>query len=361
MSTVEASPVTTLARSDLARALRLANSVKAKAVHLDLGDEPNLTAHGPDVGVRVALDAPPGRGTVEVNRKELAALLACCDAQVLASVDDAGRLVVQSGPATYSLPGARDLDAKRYDLTGEPKAATVIEAPVLCEALRRALPSLSGDYTRPILCHAALYPKRHMIVSTNSYWLSIVRYGDDDGSDTPPMLIAREAATSVQRALAKKLGQVELWETPEAVHVRFGDIRWSTRRQGGEFPNYVPLIPDPPGETVMKVDRTDLLAAARAALLVGTRNDALRLTLGPACTATAGSHDEYPQMSRALESASVEGSALDPIGVNPQYVADACASAPVERLTLRFIAPLRPMLIEAARDTYLIMPIRLNV
>lgn len=49
------------------------------------------------------------------------------------------------------------------------------------------------------------------------------------------------------------------------------------------------------------------------------------------------------------------------LAFNPDFLADICSNAPVERLTLRLISPLRPMLVEAARDEYLLMPVRLNV
>lgn len=356
MSTaVEAPPATTIARADLAAALRLASSIKAACVHIDLSDG-GLAAHAHDVAVQVALDAEGGHGAIVVDRVRLARLLAGCGPRMDLAVDD-DKLRITSGPATYSLPSVVDERAP-HDTSGDPVDPITIDAPVLVEALRRALPSASKDETRPLLCCVALFPARHTMVSTDSYRLAAVRYGDDCDDETPPWLLLREGMASIKSALAKKLGAVTLWQTSSHVHAQFEGVRWAMRRIAGAYPDYRKLLPETPGETTLKVDRDDLLAAGRAALLVVAGNTPLRLTIGSVCTAHVPARAEGG-MSWRLDSASVEGPALE-IGINPRFVAEACATAPVERLTVRFIAPQRPLLIEAARDTYLLMPFRLT-
>lgn len=379
MTAVAAPPVTEIARADLAGALRLPASIKAKAVTLRLGDELAVTAATFDVAAVVTLPAAGGEGEITVPRAALAGILACCDSSLRLSVEDKV-LVIASGPATYRLPADRPPPPRRVGRRGRATPVTIppaeplyghdldagpvtdvvtMEAPVLVEALRRALPFAGDDFTRPLLCIVAFSPGRHTMAATDSYRLAIIRYGDDHGpANETPWLLHRDGVLSLVRMLAKKLGQVELWQTETHIHARFENVRWSMRRVDGKYPDYEKLLPDEGYDGTLKVDRVDLLAGARAALVTCQRNEPLRLTVGVECTVAAGIQNGA--VTRRLDSAAFEGDGLE-IGLNPQFLADIAAAAPVERLTCRFLSPLRPMMVEAARDLYLLMPIRLNV
>lgn len=364
MSTAVADPpVTTIARSDLAGALKLAASIKAKTLTLTFGEALAVSADAFGVA---AVTTIPGEGEaaeITVSRVTLAGILACCDSSLRLSVVQ-GALEIASGPATCRLPVEKPWPSPSPAVDPDlgmdtPTDAVTMEAPVLVEALRRALPFASTDQTRPILCTIAFSPGRRSMVATDSYRLAVIRYGDDDGpADEVPWLIQRDAATSLVRLLAKKLGQVDLWQTETHVHARFEDTHWSMVRETGQFPSYEELLPDK-YEANVKVDRVDLLAGARSALSVCQRNEPLRLVVGEHCGINAGQQDRSGTVARRLATAACEGDEFE-IGLNPSFLADIAAAAPVERLTLRLISPLRPMMVEAARDLYLLMPIRLN-
>jgi DNA polymerase III sliding clamp (beta) subunit (PCNA family) len=364
MSTAVAdAPTTTrIARSELAAALKLAASIRAPSLHLDLG-ECHASAYTREVGVRVKLDMPAGAGAVIVPRVALAKLVACCGPTLDIAVDDS-RLVITSGPGTFTLPGTPEAVAAGLHAFAEPSASVMtIEAPVLTEALRRVLPHVSGDYTRPILCTAALYRAQHTIVGTDSYRLARVRFGDPDphSDGETPILLGRSGALSMQHTLAKRLGQVEVWQA-STVRARFEGIDWSLRTQDGVFPSYTKLLPDAADFTAtLKVDRDDLLAGVRSALAVVQGQEPMQLVLeADSCSVRCGLRSEYGKVERRLESATFDGPALT-VGFNAVFLGDVVKSPPVETLTFRFTSPLRQTVLEAARDLYILMPIRLHV
>lgn len=385
MTTAVAAPSITISRASLARALRLAAAIKAKTVHVDLGEQPAVSAYTSDVGIRISLDADAAAdGTLVIHRGQLAQTLAFCTPTLALTLADE-HLNITSGPATYRLAAAEYAEAsarKRrrrnwakvdevvspaeeygHDFSGEiPSDVHAIEAPVLAEALRRALPFASRDYTRPLLRTVALFPTRSIIVGTDSYRLAEICYGDTGNDGKLPLLLDVLGAESLSRAIAKQLGQVELWQrevAPECVFIRarFDDVQWSMRRPRGDFPDYLKLLDTNSvnSEIRLTADRADLLAGARAAAALAVASEPVRLTADG-----DGVRMWNDAMSRDLQSAANEGASFE-IGLNPVFIADLCAGAPVEHLTLIGESPLRPLLAKAARDTYLLMPIRLNV
>lgn len=359
-------------RSALAAALRAAGTLRdAKSVFLDFDeDQALITAYTPDAAVRVALTAPCGEpAAIAVSRSALTSMLAYCGSELeLRVVDD--QLHVASGPTEFRLPATRPEAPDPtfgHDLLSPLKRPVKIEAAVLVEALRRALPFAAKDETRPLLCSVALYPRRHIVAATDSYRLAVVRYGDDAKTEDP-VLLARAGAASMHRLLSKTLGTVEIAPGDPFVTARFDDLRWSLRQparspapNAPSYPNWEQLLPEGKGDTHATIDREDLLAAARAAKVAGQRHEPLRLRFGTGgATAAIGRTSDYASMTRKLASASVEGDDVE-FGVNPDFLADAAAIAPVEHLSIEIHSPLRPLLIQAARDTYLLMLIRLNV
>jgi len=365
-ATVDPPVVTRVARSELRRALRAAASIKAKAVHLTLGDTLHVDAYTPDVAIHTTVEGAGGNGeTFIVGRVQLAAVLTHCDGMLALHIEG-GRLIVTSPPSRFSLAPSEDailVGKYTHDFAGgslgDPVA--VIDAAVLTEALRRALPHAGSDYTRPLLCVVALAPRRGTIAATDSYRLAIVQYGDDQGpSDEAPVLLQRDGAASIRTLLAKKLGPVSIRERAAHITVTFDDIEWSLLRVTGKYPNYLSLLPDDDqyGATLV-IDRDDLLAGARAAADIAEHNEPVVLVTGETTQVHCGHGPN--SMTRELASAAKTGKPLDAIGVNPRFLSEVCASAPAERLTMRFISPRRPMVVGAGRDTYLLMPIRLNV
>lgn len=371
--TATASPTTvTVARSEIARALRAASSVKSKTVRIALdGDQVVVTAYTADTAVRVTLDAPgqPAAGETYVQRTTLAALLPYCDAELHLAIGVGGNLEVLSGDTVCVIPVAHIDATATYDHAFDlsENDAVTLEAPVLVEALRRTLPFAGRDYTRPVLCVVALYPIGGVAVATDSYRLAVVKWGDDDPEELP-ILIHVEAAESLRRLLGKQLGTVTIDEGASFITARFEDTIWSVRAQmrsrDGErakYPQWRALLPAGDAPTTVKLDREDLLAGARCAGALASKGEPLRVNVTGGCaTVAVNGTSDRPTMQRRLASSDVTGEDVQ-MGVNPAFVADLCAAAPVERLVVKILGPLRPLLVEAARDMYLLMPIRLNV
>lgn len=360
-------------RSELARGLRAAAAIRSQAIRLAFtGSTVAMEAYTGETAVRVELDAGcgPQDGGVFIPRVLLANLLPYLANDVEITVDnDELKVRIASGGDTYELLQAVKT-GNRHELDAERGAdAFAIEAPTLVEVLRRALPFASHDQTRPVLATIALYLTEHVAAATDSYRLAVVRWDDgpEPTSDATPLLIRRPAAEALRRMLGRRLGKVTISTTDTHVLVDFDDQRWSILRvtlNGGRgYPLYSNLIPEDASYTAtVKVDREDLLATCRAAAVMAVRNAPMRLKLDVLLfgVSVSASTPDHGSMTRRLASASHEGEDME-IGFNPGFLADACANAPVERLTLRLVGKHKPMLVEAARDRYLLMPIRLDV
>lgn len=358
----------TVSRSEIARALRAAGSIKAKTIRLALGDDRVIvTAVAHESAVRVTIDSEAASPSAEVTvpRATLARILPYCDGSIGLEID--GGLRVASGGSTFEIPAspdARPPTDHQFEDVGN--SAATIDAAVLVEALRRALPFASRDMTRPVLATVALYPDNHAIAATDSYRLAIVRYGDEGPADDP-VLLQVQGAASIRQLLARKLGEVTITRTQTHAHVRYEDMHWSLmiprgreRDQTAEYPHVWKLLPDGEPDTTVKVDREDLLISARSADVVTQHNEPLRVLVDESGAAISCGRTDGAKMRRSLASATVTGEPIE-LGLNPSFLADLAAVAPVERLTLRMLGPLRPLNVHAARDIYLLMPIRLNV
>jgi DNA polymerase-3 subunit beta len=394
-ATIETAATVAVPRSELARALKAASAVKAKHVHVDLtGETAVISGYTPETAVRVTLDAPitEPAGEAFVLRTMLAGILPYLGSDVRLGITET-QITVEADESVFEIRTAR-VDAappprstrrrRRVRVTAAPEVGTfghafakgkriaTFEAPILAEVLRRVLPFASRDMTRPILATMALYPEACCAAATDSYRLAVIRYGDGPVKPTEePILLRVGAAAALGRLLARKLGKVTINATTTHYTVAFEDTRWSILRlppvtradgeRGNSFPSWWNLLPDSATETKVKVDREDMLTAARAAAALSPRNAPLKLKVSHEDGAAVSlASPDRAAMTRKLASADVFGESME-IGFNPDFMADVCAVAPVERLTVKLISPLRPALIEAARDQYLLMPIRLNV
>lgn len=374
--TVKTDTAVTLQKADLTAALRAAAGLKAKDVHLDFtGDTARLSAYTSDAAVTfdLGVDLDDDAGQVVVSRVALAGIVAYCATEIRLTFPEK-RLAIESGCGTFEIPTTVDPAQFKHP---EPSAisgeAVTFDAPTLVEILRRSLPFASRDFTRPVLCSVAVYAEQQAVAATDSYRLAVVRYGDKTRpvkKTEEPVAIGVEAAQSIKKLLGKRLGQVELRQNDHHIAVEFEHIAWTVRRvigppetgtKYGRFPSWWDLFPDEGSATAtVDVDRDDLLTAARAAGVVAVNNTPLKLILKDGAASIATPESTGGKMTRALQSAAIDGEEME-AGFNADFLADICATAPVERLTLRLIAPLRPLLVEAARDRYLLMPIRLNV
>lgn len=369
--------VVSLPRADLARALRVAGTIRSLNVHIAVKDGLVLVAgYHYEAAVRVTFDGfetGPGVpvGEIFVNRATLAKVLPYCgaDVQLIIGLE---RLTIKSDGASVELPAAdpEKAHAHEHDFDAPDHTDLTFEAPVLVEAFRRALPFASRDMTRPVLATIALYRHDQAVVATDAYRIAVVRYGDERPDEEPPILIDINAAASMRRLLAKRLGQVHITQGPRHVHAEFDDTEWSCNLRTGnegkpaEYVQWHMLMPADRPDTTIMIDRDELLAAARLAKAVAPRNAPLRLTAEAGKAAISCGKDYRSacpsSVERSLPSAAVEGQDVE-IGLNPEFLADVVAASPVERVELGMISPLRPLKITAARDVYLLMPIRLSV
>lgn len=375
----------TVAKADLAKALRAAATVKSKELRLDvyLSGRSTVTAAVREVAVTVDLPGEQdGDGrSILIPRTTLARLLPYLGPQVELEID-AATLQVRDGASWFAIPvmaePSADDDERFYghDLAAVSSQPVAFDAPVLVEALRRALPFTQTCPTRPLLQMVALYPQEGIAAATDSYRLAVIRYGKSAGEGEQPILLHRDAARSMVSLLKKRLGEVTVTRADTHLIAAIDDIRWSAQlpkpgpgKTDVSYPDWRSLLPDGKPETTVRVDRDELLQAARAAAVVLPRNAPLRMRIADdkVTVASVGWQPGKPRlrdndatMSRTLTTACATGENME-IGLNPDFVADMAANAREDRLEIGLLGPLRPVKVEAGTDTHLLMPIRLNV
>jgi DNA polymerase III subunit beta len=278
-----------------------------------------------------------------------------------------GELSVRSDGAQFALRTLPVEDFPRLpELEGE---GITVSAGTFAETIGRVAKAASRDETRPVLTGILVSVDDSLLrmVATDSYRLSVRETSVE--TKAPAAFEVNVPARALQE-LSRVLGDTGVEDVSASsrenqIVFKAGRVTLSSRMIDGQFPNYRQLLPET-YEHEIHVDRSEFLAVARRVSLMAQRNAPLRLRFE---TGSVTMSAQTPDVGEASETLPVDyqGEPLE-IGFNPQFLQDGLESVGSDELVLKLISPLRPGLIEAARDSegedrflYLIMPVRLNV
>ena len=299
----------------------------------------------------------------------------------LEAVDEGARcgLRLVGGRRTITLTGLRAEDYPAAAPFAPGRVLARAEGRTLAAAIKRALVCTSKDETRPILTGLYIDAAAGLLVSTDSYRLSVIPVA----LDVPEAIKAEHAvnvpggplgfATKAMRMADRVTigtGTAGRGLMPWVV-VDCGEETWSVRTIDGQFPKWEQLIPEEGGEKIrVNVDRLALADSASAADALLTHNEPLRVRLDPArgqrhVMRVIAQSPDGPSMEDEL---TVDATWLDAgdgqqdYGFNPTFLGQLAGALTGERIDLRVISPLRPLtLVDEEGGLGLLMPVRLNV
>jgi len=234
--------------------------------------------------------------------------------------------------------------------------------PDFVTALRAVWPAVSADETRLALCSVHIEDGR--LVACDSYRLHVAPVSNAEW--LPPVNIRRSTLAGVLKlkdpAATVSVGHVVTRGKDERdlCCLEFGPLTLVGLLQLGDFPRWQQLVPADTEQTIT-IDRQTLRDHAAAALkFSGSRgNEPLRVD-----------YNGNGHLNLTLEKTDVGTYAVDmpcesdseplAIGFHPEFLRDVLDSFAADTIHLRLNGALRPLLVEDAGQTAVLMPIRLN-
>jgi DNA polymerase III subunit beta len=222
--------------------------------------------------------------------------------------------------------------------------------------------SASRDESRPVLTGILVRFESGKLImaATDSYRLSVKETILERGpsQELEAIVPARALGELSRIAQATAADALSIAIRENQVVFDVDGVALTARRIDGQFPNYKQLVPET-FEAEVELPREEFLDVVRRTALMAQRKSPLRLRFEEGqVTVSAQTQD----VGEARESLPVRyaGDLLE-IGFNAEFLRDGLESVSDEQVRLKLISPLRPGLIQGARDDflYLIMPIRL--
>jgi DNA polymerase III subunit beta len=234
-----------------------------------------------------------------------------------------------------------------------------VAAPALLGTIDKVARAASRDESRPVLTGILVRFEgdKLTMAATDSYRLSVKETGLGESGPELDAIIPARALQELAR-LAAGAETVSLGVHENHVIFGIGDVRLTSRRIDGQFPNYNQLLPES-FEVEVSTPRAPLLEVVRRAAVLAQRNSPLRLRFAEGELSVSAQTQDVGEARESLE-VEYAGEPLE-IGFNPEFLRDGLEAVSGESVQLKLINPLRPGLISAPDESfwYLIMPIRL--
>jgi DNA polymerase-3 subunit beta len=236
----------------------------------------------------------------------------------------------------------------------------VIDAAALVDVIRRVLPFTSDDYARPVLTGVLVrsIDGHADVVATDSYHL-VVGSLETVGPDWAAIIPARSLKALAAILGRKASGTVLVTSVPDdSVTFTTDTAELRTRVIIGEYPRYEMLIPpaDNAGLGSMSYGRDELAEALKGSAPFTGGTCPLRIDLNGHVILSASAPD-LGRFSADLASGAWSGADDFAAAFNPAYLADAVAAT--DGAPMRFIGDLKPVTLQGAGVTALVMPVRL--
>lgn len=312
--------------------------------------------------VTEALDAP---GRVLLPARLLLDVVKSCPGQTVTITIVAGdsQAHIESGPATFDL---RTLRIEDFPPLPEPDPATISKLPLapFVAAIDKVADSAGKDETRPLLTgiNVRVTRSRLRAVATDSYRLAVYQTNLDAPAAHDFELTLPTKALQELAKLAKNAGDADLTISQSGHNfvMQFASITLCTRTIDGQFPEPDHLIPADCEFSITYPAETLTQTVKRVALVCGKNTPAVLTFNGHGLKLHADSAD-VGSAAEVLDDVQYTGEAFT-IGLNPDFFAQALAQHGDGSVEVRFISPLRPVLLADATGTLsqLLMPIRLN-
>ncbi len=281
-----------------------------------------------------------------------------------------GELAIEADEAKATLShGKNSYDLRVYDPKDYPKlpafpaeedARFAVPAKPLAGAVRKVLPSVSKDDTRPVLTGVLVSFEggKWRMVSTDSYRLSINEVELGGSPKEPGQAIIPGRALKEVARLSELAETVEVALTENAALFRVKGIVVGSRLIDGNFPEYERLLPGSFAEE-FAVDAGALKDSLKRVNLFAARQNPpipVKLAFSHAEGTLSGGELEISVQSSEMGGATERIAADVPEGksfeitFNPAYLMDGVATAGAEKVVFGLNEPLKPAMLRGAEE-----------
>lgn len=272
---------------------------------------------------------------------------------------------ITSGKADFTING---LDADNYPHLPVIDSQNQIQIPVhvLNKLINETVFSVSQHESRPILTgvHFILADNHLLAVATDSHRLSQRIIPIEQVTENFDIVIPGKSLVELSRSLTNEEELVEISIMENQVLFRTKTMYFYSRLLEGNYPDTNRLIPNSFNTEIEFYVPALLAAIERASLLSHEgRNNIVRLSIDSNQVVLYGYSPEIGKVEEDLTYKSVDGDPIE-ISFNPDYMKDALNAFGGMNITVKFISPIRPFILEPTEDEMqfiqLITPVRTN-
>lgn len=292
-------------------------------------------------------------GRVLVDGVTFASLAAAADGDSVQLQLEDGMLSVSSGRASWRLRTIANSDFPRVSHL---EGGRTVDGAAFLSAVRRVLPAVSRDGTRPSL-QGILFDAEGetlRLVATDGYRLNLL---DTDLPITlfgKPVVVPGRALTELARV---KVSEVAIAADDNQVTFTTPGLTVTSRLIEAAYPPYRQLIPADERTTVLTLDKESTLGAIkRVSLLADAKSHAVVLELDWT-GARLVVNGEVGAASEQLD-AQYNGDELR-VGFNARYLTETLDSVTTESVSFTFDGALRPILARDGGYLGLLMPVKI--
>lgn len=298
----------------------------------------------------------PGRLLADVVRK-------MPDAAIKIDTVSADKIEVscrseKAGVISFTLRTLSSDDFPRFPVVAADMSVSIPTA-LLSSMVKQVSKAVSRDEARPVLTGVLLSLEGAEIkmVATDSYRLAIrTAVSEESVSEKIEVVVPGKALEEVSK-VAGAAEAVTMGVSENQIVFSFGQTTYVSRRIEGTFPDYRRLVPAD-GETLMTVDRTELLEAVQRVSILAQHNAPLRLKIADSTLTLSATTQDVGEATEDLM-VGVEGQPIE-IAFNHSFLLDGVTSSDDEKLLFVASNPLKPGIFKSDDGSYiyLIMPVR---
>lgn len=274
---------------------------------------------------------------------------------------------ITSGGATFNVNG--------YDITDYPQLPVVEENNILAlpgrilnQVIKETIIAASKQENRPILTgvHLIVDGTELKAVATDTHRLSQRELNVKQATSAIDVVIPAASLKEVSQAFGDDENIVEISTTANQILFKSANLSLYSRLLEGNYPDTDRLIPTSHELEVIFDVKTLSSAIARASLMShkgGSGNNIVRLELTNNQVMIHSNSPEIGYVDESIPFEQLTGSDLT-ISFNPDYVKTALSVLQSEKVSIKFISPVRPFTLvpvdEETSFVQLITPVRTN-
>lgn len=280
-------------------------------------------------------------------------------------VDANAQVSIRSDSTVFTLNG---LLANEYPVFPDLQSDTIIRLTVaqLKSIIKTTIFSVSFDETKQFLNGVCfrLEPGKLVLVSTDSYRLSVQEFGIDSATVNLSVIVPFKAVSNVAKIISgfSEADEVEIYFSDSQIGFKIRDTIIVSRLIQGDFPDYHMVMPKSFNQW-FHVDRNTIINAAdRASLIAAASNNVIRVNFSDKIINIRANSPSYGNFTEDISLVEWIGPDTPAkIAFNVRMLLEATRNMDGELIEIGFNSDLSPCVLKPINRsdyTHIIMPIR---